>query len=124
MAKCKAKTRTGKPCRMRPLKGSDFCFNHSPEAAAQRAAARKRGGEARHNERAGDPAAIPQQINSIQDARRILDFVKDELLVLDNTIARNRALIALHDSIAKSIEIGELEERLKALEERFNAKTL
>jgi hypothetical protein len=123
MAQCKAKTKSGKPCKMRVLKGSSYCFNHAPAAAAQRAAARKRGGEARHNPSAGDPGAIPAQINSVQDARRILDFVKDELLVLDNTIARNRALIALHDSIAKSIEIGELEERIAALEARLNAKS-
>lgn len=120
MAKCKAKTKTNKPCNMRTLKGRDYCFNHDPAAAPLRAAARKKGGEARHNERAGDPSAIPLQINSIQDARRILDFVKDELLVLDNTIARNRALISLHDSIAKSLEIGELEERIAALESRLN----
>jgi hypothetical protein len=120
MAQCKAKTQTGKPCKMRPIKGSDYCFNHDPAAAAQRAAARKRGGEARHTAHAGDPAIVPEQIGNIQDARKILDYVKDELLAMDNTIARNRALLALFDSFAKALEIGELEERIAALEARLN----
>jgi hypothetical protein len=122
MAQCKAKTKSGTPCKMRTLKGSRYCFNHDPEAATARAQARKRGGEARHNAHAGDPSVVPEQIGNIQDARKILDYVKDELLTSDNTIARNRALLALFDSFVKSLEIGEIEERLAALEARLNVK--
>ena len=124
MATCKAKTKDGKACQMAPVKGSKFCFNHDPATAAQRAAARKRGGASRHNARAGDPSIVPEQISTIDDARRILDFVRMELMVLDNTIARNRALIALHESYANSLKIGELEERIAALEARLNGRPL
>ncbi len=118
MAQCKAKTKAGQPCKMRALKGSRYCFNHDPAAAAQRAAARKAGGQARHTPHAGDPSIVPEQIENIQDARKILDYVKNELLVADNSIARNRALLALFDSFLRSMEIGELEQRIAALEAR------
>jgi hypothetical protein len=122
MAQCKAKTQSGKPCKMRPLKGSRFCFNHDPAAAAQRAAARKHGGEARHNAHAGDLSTIPEEIGSVQDVRKILDYVRNELLVLENSIGRNRELRALSETYMRSFEIGEIEERLAALEEMLNAK--
>jgi len=121
MKHCKAKTQSGKPCKMRPIKGSDYCFNHDPAAAAQRAVARKRGGESRHNPHAGDLNTIPERISNIQDVRRILDYVRNELLTLENSIGRNRELRALSETYMRSFEIGELEERIAALEERFNA---
>jgi hypothetical protein len=37
---CRAETKTGKPCRMAPLKGSDWCFAHDPDRVSERAVAR------------------------------------------------------------------------------------
>lgn len=103
---------------MKALRGSKYCFTHSPDTRAQQAQARKAGGAARHTAHAGDPEIIPADITDIPSARKILDYVKDELLVSDNSIARNRALLALFDSFIKSLEIGELEQRIAALEAR------
>lgn len=116
MAQCKAKTATGQPCKMKALKGERFCFTHNPATRAQQAKARKAGGQSRHTPHAGDPALIPGQIGDVAAARKILDYVKDELLAADNSIPRNRALLALFDSFIKAHEIGELEERIAALE--------
>jgi hypothetical protein len=115
---CKARTTNGAPCKMPAQKGGRYCFTHSPETRAAQAVARKRGGENRHTPHAGNLETIPAQIVTIQDARALLDYVRMELLVMDNGIARNRALIALHDSFIRSLEIGELEARIAALEER------
>jgi hypothetical protein len=117
-AHCQAKTKTGKPCRMAPLKGCNYCFNHDPATAAQRAQARKAGGQARHTGHAGDPSIIPTEINTIADARQILTYTLAELLNCDNGIQRNRALIAIFDSYLRSLEIGEIEARLEALEKK------
>jgi hypothetical protein len=115
---CKGKTAAGDPCKMPALKGGRYCFTHSPASRAAQAAARKRGGENRHTPHAGNLEAIPEKIDSIQDAREILNYVKAELLAADNSIPRNRALLALFDSFVRSLEIGELEARIAALEAR------
>jgi hypothetical protein len=115
---CKAKTATGAPCKMPPIKGTALCFNHSPAHAAQRAQARRTGGQNRHTPHAGNPETIPARIGSIEDARAILDYVMAELLAADNSIPRNRALLSLFDSFIRSLEIGELEARIAALEAR------
>lgn len=115
--KCKAKTTTsGKPCAANALKGGRYCFTHEPGNAAAAAAARKRGGENSRTPHAGNPASIPAEIASVQDAGQILNYTLRELLVMDNSIPRARALLALFDSYIKSFEIGELEKRIQALE--------
>lgn len=118
MATCKAKTQSGQACRMKALKGSKYCFTHDPGTRAQQAQARKAGGKNRHTAHAGDPGTIPAQIASLQDAGAILAYTLQELLVMDNSIPRARALLALFDSYVKSFEIGELEQRIAALEQR------
>jgi len=53
---------------------------------------------------------------SIPALRRILEVVAVDTLSLDNGIARSRVLIALVGVAAKLLEVGELEERITALE--------
>lgn len=117
MAKCKAKTKSGQACKMAAGKDG-YCFAHSPAHGRARAQARKLGGQNRHTPHAGNPATIATDIQTIQDARTILNYVMAELLAADNSIPRNRALLALFDSFVKSLEIGELEKRIASLEDR------
>ena len=119
MANCHGKNSRGEPCKMAAVKGDRYCFNHSPGKAQERARARKRGGEARHTPHAGELGSIPADIATIEDARQLLNYVMAELLVMDNGIQRARALIALFEAFTRSFEIGELEERIAALEERI-----
>ena len=42
---CKAKTKTGDPCRAAVRPGRPWCFTHDPELTAVRAAARRRAGD-------------------------------------------------------------------------------
>lgn len=116
MAKCKAKTASGQPCKMQALKGGRFCFNHAPEAVAERAQARKRGGENRHTPHFADESILPKDVQSIDDARNLLTYTLQEVAGMDNTIARARVFLALFDGFIKSIEIGDIEARLQALE--------
>lgn len=115
---CKARTQSGQPCRMNADKKSGYCFAHNPARAAERAQARKRGGLNRGTPHAGDPATIPANIGSLEDAGKILNYVLAELLVMENGIARARALLAAYEMYLKSIEQTEVIKRLEALEAR------
>src|SRR5690349_21650623 len=116
--KCKAKTATGKPCKMNAIKGGRFCFTHAPETRQAQAAARRLGGKNSSTPHAGNAADIPADIASIAEAGKILKYTLAELIVMENSIPRARALLALFDSYIKSFEIGELEMRIQALEAR------
>ncbi len=116
MTTCKARTATGQPCRMQALKGSRYCFTHSPDHGHQRAQARRHGGERQRVPHAGNTADLPTQIRTIADANRILSYVLAEALPLENSIARGRLLLAIHDSFVNALRTVELEARLIALE--------
>jgi hypothetical protein len=57
----------------------------------------------------------------VRDLRRLLEVVAFDLLGLDNGVARDRAVIALVLAGAKLLEVGELEERVAALEAAVKA---
>ena len=116
MAKCHGKNSSGEPCKMAALKGERYCFNHSPNVRREQAAARKRGGEARHTPHFADPSLLPAKVEKLEDASRLLTYTLAEVAGMDNSIARARVLLALHESFIRSIEIGELEQRIAALE--------
>lgn len=116
MAKCKAKNSHGEACKMAAVKGDRYCFNHSPARAAERAASRKRGGEARHTPHFASADDLPSQAASVDDVNRMLRYVWDETAGMDNSVLRNRLLLACCEAFYKSIEIGELAARIAALE--------
>lgn len=118
MAKCKAKTSAGEPCKMQALKGSSYCFTHASEVGAARAMARKAGGARHRTPHYGDPSIIPHEVKTLDDANRILAYTLAETVPMENSIARARLLLALYDSFLKSLEVGELEQRIAALEAR------
>jgi hypothetical protein len=116
MAKCNAKTQSGKPCKMQAIAGGQYCFTHAPEVGAKRAQARKRGGERHRTGHYGDESLIPREVVTLADANKILAYTLAETVPMENSIARARLLLALYDSFVKSFEIGELEKRIQALE--------
>jgi hypothetical protein len=118
MTKCKAKTGTGQPCKMQPLKGSSYCFTHSPEMGAKRAEAHRKGGERQRTPHYGDESIIPREVRTLEDANKILAYTLAETVPMENSIARARLLLALYDSYIKSFEVGELEKRIQLLEAR------
>mgnify|MGYP003377504005 FL=1 len=119
MAECQATTKQGRVCGAHALAGSGYCFMHAPERAAERASARRLGGM-RRGSHAGDTSSIPHQVKTVEGVLSLLDYVLAELAALDNGIPRARALIALAGGYLQALEVGEVEERLKALEELVN----
>lgn len=102
----------GERCKAWSIKGSDRCWSHAPELAKKRAKARRKGGRARSN---GDVPA-PGRIDTVHDVLAGLDRVVQATWRQDNTAARTRALVGAYRAALKAIEVGEIEERISALE--------
>lgn len=122
--RCHAITDRGETCRQAPLHGQDFCFWHDPENASEAAEARRLGGLRRRRERTLQEAYALEGLDAVAGARRLLDVAVTEALALDNSLARSRVLIAAAHASARLLEVGELEDRLKALEAAVGPRLL
>ena len=115
LGQCKGTTRKGTPCQMRPLGGSEWCFNHDPGQARQRAEARSKGGRGGKRGRPSELAGS-FKIETPKDALHLLAIAANELLALESTVSRNRALVQVAVSSLRVFEVAALEERIACLE--------
>jgi hypothetical protein len=106
----------GEPCSMAPLHDRPYCFAHDPEWAAEATEARRLGGLRRRKEGTIAVAYDLPGLDSVAGIRRLLDIVVTDGLGLDNGIPRLRALISTAAAATNLLKVGELEERLAALE--------
>lgn len=113
---CKHVRGSGEPCKAYAISGSDYCFWHSPDAATIRNQARKKGGL---NRRSGKRSSHgPYSIKTVHDVMRILEDTVNDACALENSHTRARTIGYLCQIAIKGLEVGELEERLYALETR------
>lgn len=112
--KCSDTNKQGDPCGAYAIEGSDYCVYHDPGKAAQRAAWRRSGGRAT---RKGN--GEPVELMDLDGVRQGLAAVIGSLWELSNTAERNRALISAYSEARKMFEVGDLEERMEALEQRI-----
>ena len=106
----------GERCAAPPLHEADFCFWHHPEHVAEAEQARKLGGQRRRREKITEGAYDLEGLGSVPALRRLLEVALLDTLGLENSIARNRALMSGVMAAAKLLEVGEQEERLAAIE--------
>jgi hypothetical protein len=104
------------PCLMAPLIERPYCFAHDPERAAEAAEARRLGGLRRRKEGTIAVAYDLPGLESVAGIRRLLDIVVTDSIGLDNGIQRLRVIIATATAATNLLKVGELEERLTALE--------
>jgi hypothetical protein len=109
---CEATRKDGQPCTTPIVADSRFCFAHSPELAAKRAEANRRGG--RNKSRANRlqrlvPASLKPTIAALFTAL-------EEVHAGDLDPKQARAMAALAGAIARLYSVGVLEERIAALE--------
>ena len=116
MSGCAGTKENGQPCRAPKLRDSDYCLMHSPEHAEEMAEARRLGGLRRRREVAVSGAYEFAGLQTVADIRRILEIGVLDTLGLENSIARARTLAYLAMTAIKLLEVGELEQRLAALE--------
>jgi hypothetical protein len=121
MAQCKATKRGGKRCEAYAVKGSDFCLTHAPDRARERAERNRRGGLARVIAKASAGAPAPK-IGEIGDVLGLVNSVIGDVWLQENTAPRARALLAAAAQAIECLQIGQLEERVKALEDVLKAR--
>jgi hypothetical protein len=117
LASCRFQKDNGEPCRATPMRGEEYCFWHHPEHAEEAAEARRLGGLRRRRERVTQGAYDFAGLQSVADIRRLLEIAVVDTLGLESSIARSRALAYLAQMALKALEVGELEERVRALEQ-------
>jgi hypothetical protein len=120
---CEATTKRGARCRAWTMDGSRFCFVHDPATVKERAEARAAGGRARHGRNVGATGdGDPVTIETMGDVVELLTDAVNDLLRLENSIARARAVATLANSLIKALEFAELAERVEALERILKEK--
>lgn len=62
----------------------------------------------------------PVTLATVADVMALLEDVATDLLRLENSVARGRALTSVATAAVRTIETSELEQRLSALESRMN----
>ncbi|MBN9492881.1 hypothetical protein J0H33_05985 [bacterium] len=113
---CQGTNESGTPCRQAPLHDEAYCFWHSPGHAEEAAEARRLGGHRRKRERVVSGAYDFEGLGSIPEILRLVEVAAFDTLGLENSVARNRTLVAVAQAAANLHEKGELEERIRALE--------
>jgi hypothetical protein len=112
----------GLACRAPALRGKTICYWHDPDKAEEAAESRRIGGL--HRRKAKSVATIYDfsGLRTIESAQRLLETAAIETLALENSIARNRALISAAAGAGKLIEAGDLADRLSAVEAAVGPK--
>ncbi len=113
---CSFRKEDGHPCSVAPLQGSNFCLMHDPEHAQEVAEARRLGGLRRRKEGTVAGAYEFNGLGTVADIRRVLEIAVLDTLSLENSIARSRTLAYIAQVALRALEVGELEDRVRALE--------
>ncbi|MGI8757429.1 MAG: hypothetical protein ACR2MB_16545 [Acidimicrobiales bacterium] len=112
---CQEKNKSGEPCGA-SANETGFCFTHDATKGKERAIARRKGGLQRITPHVADASILPEETRSIKDVMIILDYALQESLVLPNTIQRGRLLVSIAHGFIEALKVGEMEERLEAVE--------
>lgn len=119
---CAVIMKTGEHCQSPPLHDGEFCLMHSPEHAEEVQESRRLGGLRRRREVTLSGAYEFQNIETVPGIRRILEIAILDTLGMENSISRNRTLAYLAQIALRTLEVGELEERIAALEKAVKTK--
>jgi len=92
---------------------------HSPEHAQE---ARRLGGLRRKREATLSGAYDFESLSTVDGIRRLLEVTVLDTLGMENSISRNRILAYLAQVALRTLEIGDLEERIIALEQVVRSK--
>ncbi len=107
----------GKQCQAYAIKDSEYCFFHNPGSAKKRAEARKKGGFNRRVLKSNQHEY--HAISSIKDINTILEKTINEACSLESSHSNLRTIAHLCQIAMKGQELGNLEERVNAIEEKY-----
>ena len=94
----------GRPCGARPLRTGRFCFLHDPGKSDEADEARRLGGLRRKRERTVATAFDVAGLSTSADIRRLIEIAALDTLGLENSVARNRLLIAASEAATRLLE--------------------
>jgi hypothetical protein len=106
----------GDPCGAAALVGEELCLWHHPDHTEEVAEARRLGGVNRRRERIVFAANDYEGLGSVQQIRRLLELAVSVTLQQQHSIAQARTLAYLAQQGLKMLEVGEIQDRLDALE--------
>ncbi len=89
---------------------------HDPEHSDEMTAARRLGGLRRRKEKAVSGAYDIEGLETVGQIRRLIEIAVLDTLGLENSVARSRTLAYLAQVALKALEVGEFQDRLRALE--------
>jgi hypothetical protein len=113
---CQGTNTKGERCRAFPIRDSDFCVFHDPEYAEAVQEARRVGGMRRRKEVTVAVAFDFEGLESIPRIRRLLEIAAADLLGMETTLGKVRAMGYVAQVAVTLLEKGEHEERLEAIE--------
>ena len=119
---CAFRGTSGEPCRAAPLKDGQFCWVHSPERVKEVQEARRLGGLRRKRESTISNAYQFDSLTSVEGIRRIVEVAVLDTLAMENSLSRNRTLAYLVQVALHTLEVGDIEARIAALEELAKVK--
>jgi len=119
---CTFRLPSGESCRTAPLRDSEYCRMHSPEHIKEVQEARRLGGLRRKRESTISTAYQFESLNSVDGIRRIVLIAVLDALSMENSMSRARTLAYLAQVALRMLEVGEMEERVAALEEMAKVK--
>lgn len=116
--RCAAMTKTGTQCQVDALPGGELCWHHDPSKAAERAAARSKGGKARHGRaiRHIIDDTPPAALRTHGDMQDVLEHALRLALALEPSNQAVRSIVAVVTAAARVYEVSELAQRIEALE--------
>lgn len=112
----------GEQCRAAPLQDGDFCRMHDPASAREVSEARRLGGLRRRREKVTAVVYGWGGLESVGQIRRLISIAVIDTLSLENSVARSRTLAYLAMVGLKALEVGDMEERLVALEQAIGPR--
>jgi hypothetical protein len=119
---CAFRLATGELCRMPPLNDGQFCWVHSPERVKEAQEARRLGGMRRKRESTISSAYQFESLTSVEGIRRIVEVAVYDTLAQENSLARSRTLAYLAQVALHTLQVGDIETRIAALEQLTQVK--
>ena len=118
---CNGKTKVGGKCRAFANENG-FCFTHDATKGKERAIARRKGGLSKITPHIADVSLVPKETRTIEGVMIILDYALQESLALQNSIQRGRLLVSIAHGYIEALKVGEMEQRLEAIEMALKLK--
>ena len=118
---CQSKRRNGEPCNA-SANERGFCFTHDATKGKERAIARRKGGLQRITPHVADAQLVQRETRTIEGVMTILDYALQESLALSNSIQRGRLLISIAHGYIEALKVGEMEQRIEAIENAMNLR--